>query len=121
MELEEAKSYLETVIKVNNSVIKQARKNGDINTIELTADLDTQSIAIETLLQYIDQLEQENKTLKHTNKTYKGMLNKQNKMIDEMAEQLAGWAMFDSELQKSIMLYTQEQVKQYFEKKVEGK
>lgn len=54
MELEEAKSYLETVIKVNNSVIKEARKNGDINTIELTADLDNQSIAIETVLKELE-------------------------------------------------------------------
>ena len=65
------------------------------------------SKSIETLLQYIDQLEQEN--------------NKQSKMIDEMVEQLVGWAIFDGELQKPIILYTEEQVKQYFEKKVEGK
>ena len=67
MELEEAKSYLETVIKVNNSVIKEARKNGDINTIELTADLDCQSIAIETVLQALEKLQQDNYKLDREN------------------------------------------------------
>ena len=51
MKLEEAISYLRTVIKVNNDIVKEARKNGDINAIELTADLDTQSIAIKTALE----------------------------------------------------------------------
>ena len=67
MELEEAKSYLETVIKVNNSVIKEARKNGDINTIELAADLDCQSIAIETVLQALEKLQQDNYKLDREN------------------------------------------------------
>ena len=54
MKLEEAKSYLRTVIKVNNDIVKEARKNGDINVIELTADLDTQSIAIATVLKELE-------------------------------------------------------------------
>ena len=61
----------------------------------------------ETLLQYIEQLEQEN--------------NKQNKMIDEMAEELVGLTVLDIEKDKFIDLEDKEEAKQYFEKKVEEK
>ena len=51
MKLEEAVEILQKTVKSNNEVIKEARKNGDINVMQLTADLDNQSIAIETVLQ----------------------------------------------------------------------
>ena len=54
MKLEEAKKFLKKKITVNNAVIKEARKNGDLNTMELTNDLDTESKAIETVLQALD-------------------------------------------------------------------
>ena len=102
---------------------------------------------LETLLQYIDQLEeyleiiskqldnvaidqipigiaelqQENKRLTHTNKSYKGMINKQNKIIDEMAEQLSGLPILDIKKAEYITLGNKEETKQYFEKKVEEK
>ncbi len=57
---------------------------------------DNEKQAIETLLQYIDQLEQEN--------------NKQNKIIDEMADKI---------YEEGIIWDNKEQVKQYFEKKVD--
>lgn len=55
MKIEEAKEFLKKKIKVNNAVINEARKNGDINLIELTNDLDTESSAIETVLQALDR------------------------------------------------------------------
>ena len=80
---------------------------------------------IETLLQYIDQLEQENKTLKHTNKTYKGRLNKQNKIIDEMVEVINASSICDYFIKDNCKHYARkdkklcdECIKQYFEKKV---
>ncbi len=54
MKLEEATEFLKKKVTVNNAVIKEARKNGDLNTIELTNDLDTESKAIETVLQALD-------------------------------------------------------------------
>ena len=54
MKLEEAKKFLKKKITVNNAVIKEARKNGDLNTMELTNDLDTESKAIETVLQALE-------------------------------------------------------------------
>ncbi len=54
MELEKAVNLLKKTILVNNSVIKEARKNGDINVIELTNNLDTQSSAIETVLKELE-------------------------------------------------------------------
>lgn len=52
--IEEAKKFLKKKITVNDAVIKEARKNGDLNTIELTNDLDTESKSIETILQALD-------------------------------------------------------------------
>lgn len=54
MKLEEAKEFFKKKITVNNAVIKEARKNGDINLIEVTNDLDTESEAIKTVLQALD-------------------------------------------------------------------
>lgn len=54
MELEKAVNLLKKTILVNNSIIKEARKNGDINVIELTNDLDTQSSAIKTVLKALE-------------------------------------------------------------------
>ena len=83
----------------------------------------------------IDQLEQENKALKKgitslmasrkkwKDRYYKlrGMFNKQNKIIDEMSEQLAGLTIWDNEKEEPLILMDKEEVKQYFEKKVEEK
>ena len=57
------------------------------------------------LLQYIDQLEQEN--------------NKLNKMIDEMVKQLTTLAVWDNQNERVVILETRQDIKQYFEKKVE--
>ena len=54
MKLEEAIKVLQKTVESNNEVIKEARKNGDINVMQLTADLDNQSIAIETVLQALE-------------------------------------------------------------------
>lgn len=48
-------------------------------------------------------------------------LEKKDKQIDLMAEQLAGLAIFDIEKDEPLILGDKEEVKQYFEKKVEGK
>ncbi len=60
MTKEQAIERLKKMIQINNGVIKEARKNGDIFAIQLTADLDTDSIAIETVL---SMLEEKDKTI----------------------------------------------------------
>ena len=67
MQLEEAIKVLQKTIKSNNEIIKEARKNGDINAIKLTADLDNQSIAIETVLQELEKLQKDNYKLDREN------------------------------------------------------
>ena len=59
MKLEEAIKVLQKTIESNNEVIKEARKNGDINVMQLTADLYNQSIAIKTVLQELRDKEKE--------------------------------------------------------------
>ena len=71
---------------------------------------------MEILLEIIERLEQENKRLTNTNKSYKGIINKQNKINDEMAEYIVELIKFNNpeELRET------KEIKQYFEKKVEG-
>lgn len=52
---EQAIERLKKMIQINNSVIKEARKNGDIFAMQLTADLDTDSIAIEKVLTMLEE------------------------------------------------------------------
>lgn len=115
MTKEQAIERLKKMIQINNGVIKEARKNGDIFAMQLTADLDTDSIAIETVLsmlkekdKQIDKLKKHNDDLlrklrnrvKEVKKLQKyslykeefSRLNKQlqnkDKIIDLMAERL---------------------------------
>lgn len=57
MDIEKAKDFLEEKIKVNNAVRKEAIKSGDTNAIELTDALDTETSAIETVLQALENIE----------------------------------------------------------------
>ena len=97
MTKEQAIERLKKMIQINNGVIKEARKNGDIFAMQLTADLDTDSIAIEKVLYMLKEKDKEiqfqediNKTElnrhKKTEKSLKGQIIKQNKMIDLMTE-----------------------------------
>lgn len=74
MTKEQAIEKLKKMIQINNGVIKEARKNGDIFAMQLTADLDTDSIAIEKVL---TMLEEKDKTI-----------SSKDKIIDLMAEKI---------------------------------
>lgn len=123
MTKEQAIERLKKMIQINNGVIKEARKNGDIFAMQLTADLDTDSIAIETILSMLEEKDKEiqfqndiNKTeLDRHNKTeknLKGIINKQNKIIDLMAEYI-----FCNQDDKFLLGYSIKDTKQYFENK----
>ena len=85
------------------------------------------------LLQYIDQLEFQLQAKEKVHEYDVNMIDevkgesvklynkidKLNKMIDEMAEQLVGIVIFDIEKDEPLILGDKEEVKQYFEKKVE--
>lgn len=58
MDIEKAKDFLEEKIKVNNTVRQEAIKSGDTNAIELTDALDTETSAIETVLNKLETTEQ---------------------------------------------------------------
>lgn len=58
-EVEEAITDCQKIIKYNNEVVKEARKNGDINEMQLTASLDRESKSIEILINHIKELEKE--------------------------------------------------------------
>lgn len=95
MNEEEARERCKQIIKDNNEVIKEARKNRDINSMQLTASLDNDSIAIETVL---------------------NLLEKKGKIIDLMAEQLVkAHEWFYSEFDN----YTKEDFVKYFNQKIE--
>lgn len=87
MTKEQAIERLKKMIQINNGVIKEARKNGDIFAMQLTADLDTDSIAIEIVL---------------------SMLEEKDQIIDLMSEKI---------YEEGIVWNNKEEVKQYFENK----
>ena len=100
MTKEQAIERLKKMIQINNDVIKEARKNGDIFVMQLTADLDTDNIAIEKVLSMLEEKNKEiqfqkdiNKTEldrhKNTEKNLKGIIKKQNRIIDLMADEIA--------------------------------
>ena len=93
MTKEQAIERLKKMIQINNGVIKEARKNGDIFAMQLTADLDTDSIAIEKVL---------------------SMLEEKEKIIDLMTNEIA----FNSEINSLEDINTLNiQIKRYFENK----
>lgn len=78
MTKEQAIERLKKMIQINNGVIKEARKNGDIFAMQLTADLDTDSIAIEKVLTMLEEKEKIN-DLKEKLYENKAFLYKSNK------------------------------------------
>ena len=110
MTKEQAIERLKKMIQINNGVIKEARKNGDIFAMQLTADLDTDSIAIEKVL---------------------SMLKEKDKTIDLMAE-IINSNDIDEDICKQMgqkencnefedKEKCKECIKQYFENKAKGK
>ena len=83
--------------------------------------------AIETMQHWIEY-EKENKDeinkadeLIEIQETVLNLLEKKDKIIDLMAEQLAGLAIFDIEKDEPLILGDKEEVKQYFKEKVEDR
>lgn len=59
MTKEEAIEKCKKIINTNNNVIKEARRVRDINTMQLVASLDDESIAIETVLNMLKEKDAE--------------------------------------------------------------
>lgn len=60
---EKATERCEDIIKKNNKVVKEARKVGDTNTMQLVAELDTESLAIKIVLNIIKEKDKRIKEL----------------------------------------------------------
>lgn len=56
---EKATERCEDIINRNNKVVKEARKAGDTNAMQLVAELDTESLAIETILNMLKEKDKE--------------------------------------------------------------
>ena len=76
--------------------------------------------AIETVLSELEKKDKEYEELTEASKELCKTVNLMKKVINEMAEQLAGLAIFDIEKDESLILGDKEEVKQYFKEKVEG-
>ena len=76
---EKATERCEDIIKKNNKVVKEARKAGDINAMQLVAELDTESLAIETILNIIKE---RNKRIKELEEEKKNRVDFQEKYIE---------------------------------------
>lgn len=121
MTKEEAIEKCKKIINTNNNVIKEARRVRDINTMQLVASLDDESIAIETVLNMLKEKDAEiekykklladnlakelNNSIKAKEKAdtdlddldkgWKVELEKKDKMIDLMAEHICSSAIVD--------------------------
>lgn len=109
MTKEQAIERLKKMIQINNGVIKEARKNGDIFAMQLTADLDTDSIAIETVLSMLKekdkQIEEYQNMLATNDMLHVIECENKDKIIDLMAEQL------------TTPIHDKEWIKKYYENK----
>nr|DAV87206.1 MAG TPA: nuclear pore complex protein [Caudoviricetes sp.] len=77
MTKEQAIERLKKMIQINNGVIKEARKNGDIFAMQLTADLDTDSIAIEKVLTMLEEKDKQiDKLKKHNDELLRKLRNR---------------------------------------------
>ncbi len=116
-----------------NSIVEFCKNNKECQENKICSDcyIEIEDIsAIGTLLQYVDHLEQyleriskqlDNVAIDQIPIAIKELEqenNKQNKMIDEMSEQLAGLTIWDIEKDEPRFLGDTEEVKQYFEEKV---
>ena len=109
MTKEQAIERLKKMIQINNGVIKEARKNGDIFAMQLTADLDTDSIAIEKVLSMLKeknkQIEQYQNMLATNDMLHVIECENKDKIIYLMAEQL------------TTPIHSKEWIKKYYENK----
>lgn len=113
MTKEQAIERLKKMIQINNGVIKEARKNGDIFAMQLTADLDTDSIAIETVLSMLEGKDKK--------------ISGKDKIIDLMADEITNNIVsicplenynYDLDCENKCNDNYKECWKQYFENKV---
>ncbi len=118
MTKEQAIERLKKMIQINNGVIKEARKNGDIFAMQLTADLDTDSIAIEKVLSMLKekdkQIEQYQNMLATNDMLHVIECENKDKQIDLMAEYIESKKML---VDKYCYALTKEKIKQYYENK----
>lgn len=113
MTKEQAIEKCKKIINTNDNVVKEARRVRDINTMQLVASLDDESIAIETVLNMLKEKDKE--------------IEKKDKIIDLMAEQLIRVPINKSKrnfeepnFEEEIIIFAdKEYIKQYFERKVE--
>lgn len=126
MNEEEARERCKQIIKDNNEIIKEARKNRDINSMQLTASLDNDSIAIETALNLLEKKDIDIIEAKEANRQLSVELQKKDKIINLMAEEfenlkLAYFKKEDGgEFMGKYRTYNKNDWKQYFERKVEN-
>ena len=135
-EQEKAIERCKQIIKDNKEIIKEARKNGDINTIQLTASLDNDSLAIEIVLSMLQEKDKEiekykylyQKTLDNTIQADRENI-KLKKQIDLMADFIFQNIDVEEDICNSAYIKCKQEtgqditcincIKQYFERKVE--
>lgn len=101
---------------LNKKEIKKAK--GWLSALDIKSEFE--AISKEIILQYIAQLEADNYESNNRLNEYIEERRKLNKMINEMAKQLAGIAIWNNEKEEPLILGDKKEVKQYFEEKVEG-
>lgn len=104
--------FQKQIEKYERHIEKLQKENEGLNN--RCRNLDTEAQA------YLEELAGDSTLKNRTIKQLNLELEKKEKQIDLMAEQLAGLAIFDIDKDESLILRDKEEIKQYFKEKVEG-
>ena len=80
----------------------------------------TKTEVLETVLNLLEKKDIDIIETKEANRQLSIELQKKDKEIDLMSEQLAGLTIWNNEIEEPLILGDKEEVKQYFERKVEN-
>lgn len=139
---EEAIEKCKKIIQQNKEIVKQARLSKDINAIELTANCDDESTAIETVLNMLKEkdteIEKKDKIIDLRNKELRikedelkfsdEKIIKLHKMIDLMAEEIyllhtsliEEYGDYKTQFSENGEEVSKENIKQYYDRESRG-
>lgn len=106
-------------LKSKVTLVKVDDENNSEKEYRLPFLMDIEKQAIETVLSELEKKDKEYEELTEASKELCKTVNLMKKVINEMAEQLAGLAIFDIEKDEPLVLGDKEEVKEYFTKKSE--
>ncbi|MGN1269366.1 MAG: hypothetical protein ACI4UU_00630 [Clostridia bacterium] len=105
------------MFKEEKQEIQMSKELVELNSIEIIKNM---LIDYDKNFEYYGNFPSLNLERKKAIETVLNLLEKKDEEIDKMAEQLAGLTIFDIDKDEPLILGDKEEIKQYFERKVEN-